>query len=148
MTDLHANTIDGLQTWLRTESPTHAAAAVNRMMDLVEAEVAGAPIAVERVPGRDGLGDSVILRAGPANGQGAGVVLSHLDTVHPLGTAERDLPVRIEGDRLYGPGAYDMKGGAYLALQAFKEAARQESARPLVFLLRRTRRSAARPPAR
>jgi glutamate carboxypeptidase len=128
-------TIDRLCVWLRTESPTHATGGVNQMMDLVEAEAAEAAISAERVPGRDGLGDSVILRAGPAtNGPGV-LVLSHLDTVHPIGTAERDLPIRVEGDRLYGPGAYDMKGGAYLALQAFKEVARRGAARrPLVFL--------------
>ena len=64
------------------------------------------------------------------------LVLSHLDTVHPIGTVERDLPVRLDGDRLYGPGVYDMKGGAYLALQAFKTVARQGfAARPIVFLM-------------
>lgn len=134
MTDLPPNAIGDLQHWLRTESPTHATAAVNRMMDLVAAEVADAPIAVERVPGRQGLGDSVILRAGPATKEPSGLVLSHLDTVHPIGTAERDLPIRVEGDRLYGPGVYDMKGGAYWALQAFKDVARAQATRPLVYL--------------
>ena len=38
--------------------------------------------------------------------------MSHLDTVHPVGMLDRDLPLRMEGDRLYGPGVYDMKGGA------------------------------------
>jgi glutamate carboxypeptidase len=126
----------GLTTWLRTESPTHAPAGVNRMMDLVAAEVADAPIAVERIAGRAGLGDVLVLRAGPEKNEPAILVMSHLDTVHPLGTADHDLPVRLEGDRLYGPGCYDMKGGAYLALQAFKEVARRSAARrPLVFLM-------------
>jgi glutamate carboxypeptidase len=47
-------------------------------------------------------------------------VLSHLDTVHPLGFIER-LPFRIEGDSAFGPGIYDMKGGAYLAYHAFRQ---------------------------
>jgi glutamate carboxypeptidase len=64
------------------------------------------------------------------------LVLSHLDTVHPLSTVERDLPVRRDGDRLYGPGIYDMKGGAWFALQAFKQVAQAGTARlPLVFLV-------------
>jgi glutamate carboxypeptidase len=128
--------IEELSLWLKTESPTNAPDGVNRMMDLVAAEVAGASIAVERIAGRQGLGDCLVLRAGPRSAEQSILVLSHLDTVHPLGTAERDLPVRLEGGRLYGPGAYDMKGGAYVALQAFKQVARDDaSKRPLVFLV-------------
>jgi glutamate carboxypeptidase len=125
-----------ISRWAATESPTGDAAGVNRMMDLVAASVADAPIAVERIPGKDGLGDSLVLRAGPQRDDGAILVMSHLDTVHPVGTAERDLPVRTEGDRLYGPGVYDMKGGACLCLEAFKAAARAGTPkRPVVYLM-------------
>jgi glutamate carboxypeptidase len=128
--------LDQLCTWIRTESPTSDRAGVNLMMDLVAADMADAPVAVERLPGRDGLGDALVLRAGPQRDAPATLVMSHLDTVHPLGTLESDLPIKVDGDRLYGPGVYDMKGGAWLALQAFKEVARQGSAsRPLVFLV-------------
>ncbi|MEN5083373.1 M20 family metallopeptidase [Bosea sp. TWI1241] len=128
-------TASALAVWTALESPTHHPAGVNGMMDLVAKEVEGLPIAVERVPGRDGLGDHLVLRAGLANGEKAVSVMSHLDTVHPVGTSARDLPVRIEGDRLYGPGIYDMKGGAWLALQAFKDVARAGTARrPMIFL--------------
>ncbi len=124
-----------LTRWLETESPTRHVAGVSAMMDLVEADTAGAGISCERLPGKDGLGPSLILRAGPANGQKPVLVMSHLDTVHPLGTKEKDLRIRIDGDRLYGPGVYDMKGGAWLALQGFKDAAASGRAkRPLVFL--------------
>ena len=127
--------VSALSVWLALESHTHHAPGVNGMMDLVAAEVEGLPIAVERIPGRDGLGDALILRAGLSTGTPGLAVMSHLDTVHPVGTAARDLPVRVEGDRLYGPGVYDMKGGAYLALQAFKQVALAGTAkRPLVFL--------------
>jgi glutamate carboxypeptidase len=127
---------ESLLNWISTESPTHDRAGVNLMMDLVVAEVADAPVAVERIPGQQGLGDMLVLRAGPQTDEGSILVLSHLDTVHPIGTLANDLPVRVEGDRLYGPGVYDMKGGAWLALQAFKDAARKGSAsRPLVFLV-------------
>jgi glutamate carboxypeptidase len=128
--------LDELFTWVRTESPTHDRAGVNLMMDLVAASMADAPVAVERIAGRDGLGDVLVLRAGPEREEAATLVMSHLDTVHPVGTIEKDLPLRIEGDRLYGPGVYDMKGGAWLALQAFKDVARAGSAaRPMVFLV-------------
>ena len=124
-----------LSVWVALESPTSHPAGVNGMMDLVQKDVAGLPIAIERIPGRDGLGDMVVLRAGLDNGQPGVAVMSHLDTVHPVGTSARELPVRVDGDRLYGPGVYDMKGGAWLALQGFKQVAAAGSARrPMVFL--------------
>jgi glutamate carboxypeptidase len=57
-------------------------------------------------------------------------VLSHLDTVHPLGFIER-LPFRIEGDIAFGPGIYDMKGGAYLAYHAFAQLCSSPQRSPL-----------------
>lgn len=128
--------IEGLSAWISVESPTNAPDAVNKMMDVAAAAVADAPIEVERLPGRDGMGDTLVLRAGPVSNEKPVLVLSHLDTVHPIGTLERDLPLRIEGDRIYGPGSYDMKGGAYLALMAFKEVARAGTARrPVIFVV-------------
>ena len=76
-----------LSVWVALESPTSHPAGLNGMMDLVQKDVAGLPIAVERIPGRDGLGDMVLLRAGLDNGQPGVAVMSHLDTVHPVGTS-------------------------------------------------------------
>jgi glutamate carboxypeptidase len=130
------SSLDILCTWIRTESPTHDVAGVNLMMDLVIAQMKDAPVSVERVRGEQGLGDALILRAGPQRDEPGLLIMSHLDTVHPVGTIEHDLPLRIDGDRLYGPGVYDMKGGAFFALEAFKEVARQGSAaRPMIFLV-------------
>ncbi|MGL4974233.1 MAG: M20 family metallopeptidase [Bosea sp. (in: a-proteobacteria)] len=127
--------IAAVSSWCALESPTRHVPGVNAMMDLVEADVVGLPGEVERIGGRDGLGDSLLLRAGPANGLKPVLVMSHLDTVHPVGTSAKDLTVRVEGDRLYGPGVYDMKGGAWLALQGFKDAVTSgQPKRPLTYL--------------
>ncbi|HET7044897.1 MAG TPA: M20/M25/M40 family metallo-hydrolase [Gaiellaceae bacterium] len=61
---------------------------------------------VEAAPGRPNA-------IGVARGRGGGRTLllnAHLDTVGVAGM-ERPFAPRIEGDRLYGRGAYDMKGG-------------------------------------
>ncbi len=130
-----ARMVAGMSRWVAIESPTHDIAAVNHAMDAVVDDLAGLPIAVERVPGRDGLGDMLVLRAGPASGAKGVLVMSHLDTVHPIGTLAHDLPLRTEGDKLFGPGIYDMKGGAYLALEAFRQVAVEGGARlPMTFL--------------
>ncbi len=135
MTDADTILVEGISRWVRCESPTRDAPRVNQVMDLVAGEASEAGIVAERVPGRDGLGDALVLRAGPTSDRPGILILSHLDTVHPVGTAEDGLPVRVEGDRLHGPGVYDMKGGAFLALEAFKRVAASGSASlPLVFL--------------
>lgn len=131
-----ADPVAAISRWLAVESPTRHVSGVNSMIDLVAADVAGLPVAIERIAGHDGLGDALILRAGPDNGQKPVLVMSHVDTVHPVGTCTQDLKIRVEGDRLYGPGVYDMKGGAWLALQGFKDAvAGGQAKRPLVFLI-------------
>lgn len=127
--------IEGIGRWVRNESPTRNTAAVNRMVDIVQSDVADLPVAIERIPGRDGLGDMLVVRNCIA-GEGPGIlVLSHIDTVHPMGTINGSLRFRRDDDRLYGPGLYDMKGGAYLALEAFRQVARARSAHlPVTFI--------------
>jgi len=121
--------ISGIQRWVETESPTRDKAAVNRMVDIVQSDVAGLPVAVERVAGKDGFADNLVVRSQGA-GHAAGIlILSHIDTVHPIGTLAGPLPFRRDGDRLYGPGLFDMKGGAYLALEAFRQVAKAGSAK-------------------
>jgi len=52
----------------------------------------------------------------PRAGEGI-VLLCHMDTVWDMGTCAQR-PCRTEDGRLYGPGAYDMKGGIVIALAA------------------------------
>ena len=113
----------GLCEWVERESPTYDAAAVNGMMDLAGRALIVAGARVERVAGRMGFGDC--LRASfPHPGTGPGIlVMGHLDTVHPIGTLAK-LPVRREGNKAWGPGIFDMKGGNYLALEAIRQLAR------------------------
>lgn len=111
----------GLKPWIETESPTFDAAAVNRMMDVVQHDLAALGARVERIPGRMGLGDSVrATMPHPKAGEGGILLLGHLDTVHPVGTLKQ-LPFKREGSICYGPGLMDMKGGNYVFLDALRK---------------------------
>lgn len=111
----------GLKPWIETESPTFDAVAVNRMMDVVQHELAALGARVERIPGRMGFGDSVrATMPHPKAGQGGILLLGHMDTVHPVGTLKQ-LPFKREGSICYGPGLMDMKGGNYVYLDALRK---------------------------
>ncbi|MCR8827890.1 M20/M25/M40 family metallo-hydrolase [Pseudosulfitobacter koreensis] len=113
--------LEGLKPWIETESPTFDAGAVNRMMDLVQHELAALGARVERIPGRMGFGDSVrATMPHPKAGQGGILLLGHMDTVHPVGTLAR-LPFKRDGGICYGPGLMDMKGGNYVYLDALRK---------------------------
>jgi len=112
--------LDGIRQWVEIETPTEAPEQVNRLASLVGEGYRGLPATIERIAGKDGCGDHLVARSSWGRDQPGILVLSHLDTVHPMGFIER-LPFRIEGDSAFGPGIYDMKGGAYLAYHAFRE---------------------------
>ncbi len=127
-----------LQQWVEIETPTADGAAVNRLADRVEKLAKAANLGIERHPGTLGFGD--ILAVGTPRPEGSNaktiLILAHLDTVHAHGTLSNQLPLRQEGDKLYGPGIYDMKSGALMALEAVKLAASAGSHLPvdLVFV--------------
>jgi len=112
--------LDGIRRWVEIETPTEAPEQVNRLAALVADGYRELPATVERIAGQDGCGDHLVARSSWGQDAPGILVLSHLDTVHPLGFINR-LPFRIEGDSAFGPGIYDMKGGAYLAYHAFRQ---------------------------
>src|SRR5438445_4204068 len=112
--------LDGIRRWVEIETPTEAAEQVNKLVTMVADGYRELPATVERIPGKDGKGDHLVVRSKWGQDKPGILVLSHLDTVHPMGFITR-LPFKVEGDSAFGPGIYDMKGGAYIAYHAFRE---------------------------
>ncbi|NDJ33377.1 MAG: M20 family metallopeptidase [Chloroflexi bacterium] len=105
-----------LRDLVAIESPTYVKAAVDRLGERLQQELAERGAEVEVVK-RDLVGDIVIGRW-HADKPGRPIALvCHMDTVYPIGTIN-DQPLReIEG-RLYGPGTNDEKGGIVTTLMA------------------------------
>ncbi len=112
--------LDGIRRWVEIETPTESPEQVNKLATVVADGYRDLPATIERIPGIDGRGDHLVARSNWGQSAPGILILSHLDTVHPLGFIER-LPFKIEGDSAFGPGIYDMKGGAYLAYHAFRQ---------------------------
>jgi glutamate carboxypeptidase len=115
--------LKGIVEWVNIESPSSDAASVNRMVDRVQSDMAAIGAEIRRTPGKDGFGD-VLIATTPWGEMPGILVLSHVDTVHPVGLLDGALKVRREGDAIFGPGIYDMKGGAYLAYYAYRHLVR------------------------
>ena len=112
--------LEGILEWVELESPSGDAAAVNKVADVVQGLHEGIGTEIERTPGWDGFGDIIRARTENETGEKGILVLSHIDTVHPIGTSDDALKIRREGDVVYGPGIYDMKAGAYLPYYAYR----------------------------
>ncbi|MBV7430711.1 MULTISPECIES: M20 family metallopeptidase [unclassified Acidovorax] len=128
--------IDGITAWMQCESPTSSPAGVAAMVaDMARyALEGGLQATVTPLGERVGPLLHVTNRAAGDTRPGL-LVLGHSDTVHPVGTLS-DNPCRIEGDRFYGPGGYDMKAGIYLAMTALRDlAAAGASAMPIDFVV-------------
>ena len=118
------------------ESPSRHAAGVNRVLETIARSFEGTGAASERELTTDSHGDILLVRCDPTRNEPGILVLSHMDTVHPVGTLASKLTYRREGDRVYGPGIYDMKGGLMLAVEAFRRIAqaRRRTKLPITFL--------------
>lgn len=128
-----------LTAYIEVESPSDDKLALNRglafVLDLVRRRI-GEPVSERIVDGGE-QGDIATLDYDAVPGvDGAAsdrsvVILCHYDTVWSLGTLE-GWPVKIDGDKLTGPGAFDMKAGLVQALWAIRIAKQAGLALPRI----------------
>ena len=123
---------DALVTWLETQldayiddlrylssidSGSYDKAGIDRVQDWFEERLGAMGFEVQRLREEVCGDDLLATRAGA--GTRKVMLLGHADTVFPLGTAA-ERPVRIEGDKLLGPGTCDMKAGLLTGLYAMR----------------------------
>ena len=120
VTDRFARYLDELEQLVNLDCGSYTPGGVNRVADLVTANLAELGASVTRTPHEPGpderqLGDLVV---GRIPGERPRLLLiGHMDTVFPEGTAAAR-PFRTDGDRALGPGVSDMKGGLLAGLYA------------------------------
>lgn len=116
------------------ESPTKYKAGVDAVGNYFAALAREQGWRVERFEQKK-AGDVICITMNP-DADAAPICFSgHMDTVHPVGSFGNPA-VRIEGDKIYGPGVEDCKGGivaGFLAMEALKNAG--FTSRPVMMLL-------------
>lgn len=109
-TDAKSNFLEMLQELVNVDCGSSNVDGVNVVADKVISyfEALGNQYCVTTIAGNRGEKHLLIKR--PGNVPGKIVMIGHMDTVFPVGTAEKR-PFRVEGSKAYGPGVADMKGG-------------------------------------
>ncbi len=113
-------TIELLQQLVRTNSVnpllTQGAPGEPEVVRLIEERLRGLPLEVFRLEATAGRPTLVARKRGTGGGKSL-LFNAHCDTVGVEGMAE-PFSGRVEGDRMYGRGSYDMKGGLAAAVEA------------------------------
>ena len=125
--------IAGIRKWVEMESPSQRPDTISALAELVAADARAQGLQTSLL--KAGEHESPALRISnrrDGDTRKGIVVIGHLDTVHPVGTLQKN-PFRIEEGRIYGPGIYDMKAGNYLAMSAL--AHEPDTALPVDILL-------------
>lgn len=131
MTDAEAQSILGylrdqqdamvalLERLALAESPSNDPTAAAAALELLATELQRAGTTVRRFPGRVSAGTLYAQPARRTRGRPLQLLVGHCDTVWPVGSLAQ-MPVRLDGETLRGPGVFDMKGGLVQMLFALR----------------------------
>ena len=91
---------------------------------------------VRKIPGEKTGGSILAIPANRVRGRPGQLMLGHCDTVWPVGTLET-MPLVREGERLRGPGVFDMKAGLtqmIMALRILRKVGLEPEVTPVVLV--------------
>jgi glutamate carboxypeptidase len=130
-----ARMLDTIKKYVEVESPSRHEPGIRQLAGTIikDLEDTGASVALTEAPG---YGAHVVASIAGVTDEPPVVILSHMDTVHPIGTLATQ-PFRVNGERAEGPGIYDMKAGIAVAVEALRLLSRRDSKprRPVRFVI-------------
>ena len=128
--------LDSIRKIVNIESPSYDIAGNRQVVDFLANEIkkVSPDFSVERIFADD-YGEHLIVRAFPSDEKPI-LLLGHTDTVHPRGSFQNN-PTRIEENKFYGCGIFDMKANCVLMLEILRAFAELnlKPTRPLTILL-------------
>ena len=132
----HAHILDSIHKIVNIESPSRDVAGNRQVVDFLENEITkiSPDFSVERIFAAN-YGEHLIIRAFQSDEKPI-LLLGHTDTVHPRGSFQNN-PTRIEENKFYGCGIFDMKANCVLMLEILRAFAELnlKPMRPMTILL-------------
>ncbi|CAN5669635.1 M20 family metallopeptidase [soil metagenome] len=111
--------LDSIRKIVEIESPSRDVAGSRRVVDFLENETRkiSPNFEIERIFAEN-YGEHLVIRAFQSDEKPI-LLLGHTDTVHPRGSFQKN-PTRIEENRFYGCGVFDMKANCVLMLEVLR----------------------------
>ena len=112
--------LDSIRRFVEIESPSFDVEGSRRAVEFLiqEAGNIGGNLKIERIF-QENYGEHLVIRAFENVREKPILLLGHTDTVHPRGSFRQN-PTRIEDDKFYGCGIFDMKANCILILEIFR----------------------------
>jgi len=111
--------VETLKDMVGIESGSADVAGLARMADYVEKRLKALGAQTERLKVSRGPGAVMVRGTFTGSGRKRLMLIGHMDTVYPEGILKSQ-PIRVDGNRLYGPGIADDKGGIAVVLHSLE----------------------------
>lgn len=104
-----------LRQIVTVETPTSEPGSMSALGEMLATRLTSLGANVDRIPAASASKSNVIIGRFKGTGKVRILLMAHMDTIYPMGTLAKR-PFRIEGNRAYGPGIADDKGGIAVIL--------------------------------
>ena len=111
--------IENLKEMVLVESGSLNVDGLMKMADIVEGRLKAVGAKTERRKSTAGAGADIVIGTLKGTGKRKIMLQAHMDTVYPPGILGSQ-PWRVDGNRIYGPGIADDKGGIAVMLASLK----------------------------
>ncbi len=111
--------IDNLKEMVLIESGSLNVDGLLKMADVVEGRLKAAGFKTERRKATAGAGADIVIATLKGTGKRKIMLQGHMDTVYPAGILNGQ-PYKVDGNRIYGPGIADDKGGLAVIMASLK----------------------------
>jgi glutamate carboxypeptidase len=111
--------VETLKDMVAIESGSANLAGLARMADYLERRLKAAGAQTERIKAARGPGASMVKATFTGSGAKRILMIGHMDTVYPEGILASQ-PYKLDGNKLYGPGIADDKGGLAVILHSIE----------------------------
>jgi len=114
-----ASLIDTLHDLVSIESGSTNLAGLAKMASYTQARLDALGAKTERIKTSQGPGADIVIGRWQGSGSKKLMLIAHLDTVYQAGILASQ-PYKVDGNRIYGPGIADDKGGIAVILHALR----------------------------